>query len=108
MAKLLDKIDWEKLGASLEKPIVDGLRIVTSGAEDDLKAFGLRISVHMATALQFENTEERDALMAELYGQLEALAEVNRIRLVGSGWDTAKKILSVVFKAAVATIGAVL
>jgi hypothetical protein len=98
----LAHVDWQglktQLGAVAEQAIVP----VIDGEASDLKTFGAAIGSDMVMAIMQGNT----AWQGRLKDQMKVLEELGRIRTNKGSWDLAEQSLSLVFRAAVAAIGA--
>ncbi len=95
-------VNWDALAQDLEGEVLDGLKDLVDGAEADLKEFGAAIARDLVRAVR----EKREDLIRELGHQLEALAEINRIRLVNATWAQVTNILVIVGRVALKAIAA--
>lgn len=99
-------VDWESIKGNLTDALLDALSGVIDGVQADLAAFGTQISTDIATALQMEAGDRRDALLQELWGQVQIVGEIQRIRTVNATWDAVAKIIKSVTAGAIAVLGA--
>lgn len=97
------QVDWTALARSLAVEVTEGLRPVVEGAYDDLKLFGFAIARDMVFAIQTGS----DVWQSEIRAQVRAIAEITRIRLNEAQWNTAERVLGLVFRTAVGALGAV-
>lgn len=95
--------DWESLKAVLGDVAHQALIPLIEGEASDLRDFALGIGKDMVFAIM-----TGDHLWHQrLEGQLQALAELGRIRSNRAQWDFARQVLKLVFQAAVGAVGAV-
>lgn len=69
---------WEGLQGRLAGTIVEGIKGLVEGAEEDMRTFGLYIAVDLCDAIRRDDKEwER-----EIKAQCGVLLEINRLRVV--------------------------
>jgi hypothetical protein len=85
--------EWKETEAVLSGHLRNIAGTLLEGATSDIVAFVEPIASEMTRALR-----KRDpSLMDELRGQLEALAELHRVRAVGGTWAVVGVVLDAVF-----------
>jgi len=94
------KVDWDKLAADLKVEALAGLDGLVDGAKSDLEEFGKAIAKDLVNAAK--SGDEAD--LKELGHQLQALGEVNRIRLVNASWEKVSNVLQLVGRVALKTL----
>lgn len=71
---------WDALQGRLASTIVEGLRGLVDGAEEDLRTFGLYIATDLVNAIRRNDA----AWEAEVRAQARVLLEVSRLRAVNA------------------------
>lgn len=74
--------------------IIAALLKELKGAADDVKTFGVEIGTSAVSAFK----DKDEARLNELKAQIAVLAELHRLELNNSSWDTVDKVLDVAFK----------
>jgi len=82
--------DWSELQKQLETALRDSVRDVLEGTEADLRLWGQKLATDMVDVLRSGD----EALRRELVEQVKALAEIQRLRLVGVQWQMIEKIVA--------------
>lgn len=98
----IEKLALHKLKGEVGDLLGETFQEVLEGAKDDLKKFGKAIAEGLLEASLGGDEDREDQLL----DQLKVLAEINRIRLEGHAWVTAKAVVKMVFKAVVVGIKA--
>ena len=96
------QVDWAGLEGELAGEVKDALKGLVSGAEEDLRAYGVAIGKDLVRAIR----EKRPDLITELEHQAQALGEVNRIRVVNATWAQVGNVLAIVGRVAMKAIAA--
>lgn len=94
--------DAGALEAGLGTMLVTDLAPFISGSVEDLRTFGLGIAADFTRAILSGKKELTD----ELKGQVRLLVEIQRIRIEVVDWKLTQDVLGLIFKAAVAGVGA--
>lgn len=76
-------MNWEAFVEGLGDEATAALKGLVDGAQEDLKTYGKAIAKDMVAAVR----DNRPEIQSELREQLKVLAEIHRIRLVGTTWD---------------------
>ena len=95
--------DWDLILAMLKDAGLGLLKENLEAAREDLQKWGVEIAKDALRAVR----EQRPDLADELVEQAKALAEVGRIRLVGTSWDRAVNVFLALAKVAVTAVAAV-
>ena len=74
------------------------------GMAEDVTAFATELAADLVLAKQ----EGREDLVAEIQGQVRALAEAHRLEAHGLSWDALEVVVGVVAQAAVTAVGGAL
>lgn len=98
------RIDWSALKDNIAGTLTDQLTKLIQGAEADVAAYAGEIALDLTEAMQAATPEIRDGLVEELKGQLETIAEINRIRGNEAAWATVNSIVHVVAQVAIGAL----
>lgn len=97
-------VDWNSLLGDLQSEVVNVLRTLLDGAEEDIKTFGTAIASDMVRAIRDGN----ELLEQELVAQAKVLGEINRVRAVRVTWDEVGSVLTSLGKMALKGVAAVI
>jgi len=89
------------LRAVLKEVVEDNLRGLLEGTQEDLALYAEKIATDVTLATSVPDDERRNALLRELLGQVQAIAEINRLRAVAGAWDIFNTVLRATVKTAV-------
>jgi len=103
MPEPLPSVDWKALGAELSAIVSAEIAGVVDGAADDVVTFAQQVALDATRAIQLGRPE----LGAEVLAQLRALAELNRLRLVGAQWAVVDRLVGVLVRVGIAALGSV-
>jgi len=92
---------YEELKPAVEHELKAAAKSAFKGAADDLKEFAGEMLKDSLAAMRLKDTAQRDAVIAELRGQVSALAELSRLRAVNDNWERSKRIMGVALSASI-------
>jgi|GEM_PF-4534269 hypothetical protein len=84
---MAENLNWEEFRRCVRTGLWDRMQGLFKGCGSDLQVFVAAISVDITEAARLG----KPALINELVGQLEAVAELNRLRLVDGCTDTVQE-----------------
>ena len=99
-------VNFEDIKAGLKAAVIDAVSGLVEGAQADIAEFGNAIVQDIATALALPSSDERDRVLKELWGQVQLLGEVNRLRAVNAAWNAVAATIRNVVAGALAILGA--
>ena len=94
----LTKLDLPKLTEDVSSALADGIADLVEGSRSDIRSFASDISRDFLEATLSGNEKVNKALV----GQLQLLAEINRIRVENHSWAVVANVTRAVIRAAVA------
>lgn len=86
--------DFDVLKAQVSQEIFRAVEGVLEGASEDMATFATAIARNLVTVAQMPDNEERQALYDELMGQIQLIAEQNRLRAVNNTWNVVTRIVT--------------
>lgn len=93
-------INFDEIKNVLASQVVSVANDLVKGAAADVQNFAIGIATDMVEAMQEPDGATRSALIDELNGQLQGLAEKNRLKINNATWDTLTRAISAVTRTA--------
>jgi len=89
-----------RLKEELSSILNDAFQEIVDGGKEDIRAYANDIAITLSYALMKGDSRLAD----ELRFQLEAIAEVNRLRVVNESWTAVEKVVDLVMRSAAAAM----